>query len=1099
MLSKDEIKRYLHTDSQDTVPEYDITRVFKYRRKRSALSPQQEFRLSAFGRNFELTLEPNDDVITDSVLPIERVTSDGQLTKELHLPQERFYVGHVTSDPESHVAVREVNKKGQLSGAIMSDGHLYEIEPLPDHLHKRAELKETGYHVISRRSSEELTNNEAKSSPIGEIKEADDKLSEDQGEPDNATSKRDDVVYKGKIYIEAMLVADKTTCDFYGSGTLDYLLNTANLISHLFKDQSIGMQVSWVLVKVILVEGYDADLNFTTNNITGGGKYLRKFAKWASARNKPEGEAEHYDQAALLTRRVCGLNSCYMDGLAYWNTPCDRKMGVSVNDASGLTAAYTVAHEMGHNFGLRHDTGDCAKGYIMQGSQASGSNAHHWSPCSRDKLRKVFTSHTCFHNQPPKQLPSPTLLPGFTTDIDRQCQLAHGEDYRSCSSQKWSCDALYCQKGGTCYSRGAPVAEGTECGFRKWCRAGICTDVGPSLPPPIDGGWGGWMSYGECTRTCGGGVKFRSRQCNNPEPQYFGNPCKGSSRGHFKLCNTRECKFDRFRHEQCEEYNTKTTKYRAHFLGGSSKCSLACVAGGRGYYFGHVKDGTRCEANHFVYDVCINGQCQVVGCDKKLRSRKVFDRCLNCGGDGGSCVVTYGTYTKDYRVYGAKNGDIMFTIPEGATNVRIEEMSKTYNFLSIVSNRTGKYYIPVPSWTNTHEGAGTSIYHYMKNYNDAEIILIRGPTNEALDAMYVYSGLHGNPGISYVFYVPGVGKSTNFHWEAKNEGGCSATCAGGVQLIKVTCHRDDDKTEVTPGYCNKGTKPAVSKPCNHVPCPKEFSVDVWSPCSEHCGGGLQYRNLTCVQVVSKDVTKILPEWECAHLTRPASTQKCNNIDCIQEWIVGEWTQCSVPCGNGTKTRSVDCKKKLADGNWTVLPDDQCYNKPPSIMSCYVMPCYAWRLEYPCASCGGLDNTYVPIGCFRDKQHQNGRPLPEMVGNHRNGINWHQMSETVKKCADDTWQKQFAVFGVQFYGECWSGATGYITYDKDGFNLIGCWEGVGKTHNNYVYAFTSLVSQPLVDCIYTVNNQTVSDDKCSSEKPLVNMKLCSQVCKMGTTK
>lgn len=32
---------------------------------------------------------------------------------------------------------------------------------------------------------------------------------------------------------------------------------------------------------------------------------------------------------------------------------------------------------------------------------------------------------------------------------------------------KWSCGALYCQKGGTCYSRGAPVAEGTECGFRK--------------------------------------------------------------------------------------------------------------------------------------------------------------------------------------------------------------------------------------------------------------------------------------------------------------------------------------------------------------------------------------------------------------------------------------------------------------------------------------------------------------------------------------------------------------------------------------------------------------------------------------------------------
>lgn len=31
---------------------------------------------------------------------------------------------------------------------------------------------------------------------------------------------------------------------------------------------------------------------------------------------------------------------------------------------------------------------------------------------------------------------------------------------------------------------------------------------------------------------------------------------------------------------------------------------------------------------------------------------------------------------------GAKNGDIMFTIPKGATNVRIVEMSKSYNFLS---------------------------------------------------------------------------------------------------------------------------------------------------------------------------------------------------------------------------------------------------------------------------------------------------------------------------------------------------------------------------------------------------------------------------------
>lgn len=71
-------------------------------------------KLSAFGKDFDLTLEPNDDVINDGRLSVERRTADGLLTKEIHLPQGRFYVGHVASDPNSHVAVREADEKGQL-------------------------------------------------------------------------------------------------------------------------------------------------------------------------------------------------------------------------------------------------------------------------------------------------------------------------------------------------------------------------------------------------------------------------------------------------------------------------------------------------------------------------------------------------------------------------------------------------------------------------------------------------------------------------------------------------------------------------------------------------------------------------------------------------------------------------------------------------------------------------------------------------------------------------------------------------------------------------------------------------------------------------
>ena len=53
-------------------------------------------------------------------------------------------------------------------------------------------------------------------------------------------------------------------------------------------------------------------------------------------------------------------------------------------------------------------------------------------------FRHLSRSHTCFHNKPAKQLPSPTLLPGYATDVDKQCQMALGEEYRGCSSQKVS-------------------------------------------------------------------------------------------------------------------------------------------------------------------------------------------------------------------------------------------------------------------------------------------------------------------------------------------------------------------------------------------------------------------------------------------------------------------------------------------------------------------------------------------------------------------------------------------------------------------------------------------------------------------------------------
>jgi len=59
-------------------------------------------------------------------------------------------------------------------------------------------------------------------------------------------------------------------------------------------------------------------------------------------------------------------------------------------------------------------------------------------------------------------------------------------------------------------------------------------------PCPVDGGWGQWKPVLECTKTCGGGVINRTRECNEPVPQHGGAHCEGSSHDHI-ACNTQPC------------------------------------------------------------------------------------------------------------------------------------------------------------------------------------------------------------------------------------------------------------------------------------------------------------------------------------------------------------------------------------------------------------------------------------------------------------------------------------------------------------------------------------------------------------------------------
>jgi len=63
-------------------------------------------------------------------------------------------------------------------------------------------------------------------------------------------------------------------------------------------------------------------------------------------------------------------------------------------------------------------------------------------------------------------------------------------------------------------------------------------------PCPVDGGYGEWGEFSKCTVTCGGGVRHRTRECNNPKTVLPGKTCEEQGLGsneEMETCNVESC------------------------------------------------------------------------------------------------------------------------------------------------------------------------------------------------------------------------------------------------------------------------------------------------------------------------------------------------------------------------------------------------------------------------------------------------------------------------------------------------------------------------------------------------------------------------------
>ncbi|XP_046392172.1 A disintegrin and metalloproteinase with thrombospondin motifs 12-like [Ischnura elegans] len=848
------------------------------------------YKVKIGGKDYHLELLPNWGFISPNlVLEVrgKRENDNSSRIKIRTIGDEHncFYNGVVRGQSNSAVALSLCDG---LVGLIKTDEDKYFIEPL-----RGEEPMANGQylHIIHKRGRDPTGMDSGTCGTSGDWEKAwKERLTRQtllhMEIQNSTTAKRSTSKHN---FIETLIVADRKFIAFHKEDSERYILTIMNMASSFFHDASIGNQIDICIVRIMFLETEKEELDLEITRDSE--KTLQSFCSWQIGVNPKIDHPHHHDIAVLFTRHdLCSKEdhegACGLLGLAYVAGVCDPQKSCSINEDNGLLLGVVTAHEIGHLMGCSHDdpkesscTHESGNGYFYVMSPFVQLAVDKWSKCSQQFVTALLENGlgNCLANQPAdnKFGLNVQMLPGAVYDADMQCSWEHGPKAKACNIDPNDfCERLFCKKDGkSCYTFGQPPADGTPCGSKKWCYEKKCVDVG-SRPDAVNGGWGAWGPYSECTRNCGGGVSVSERECDNPKPNKNGRYCLGQ-RKRYKICNTKKCPPDKptFRELQCTEKNSVEIKGQLHtwkpyFKEGRNPCELTCIHEGNKFMKlePRVKDGTSC--NPGTKDMCISGTCRKVGCDWELDSKAVEDVCGICNGDGTHCKLEEETYTKsDGRGY-----EEITKIPKLSTNILVVELGASENTLAM-SSLDSKFYL---NGDNKEERDGdfkagkNTILVYSHTQPNKEKIMIKGPTTEDL-VLY------------YVFYEP------------ENPG------------IKVNYYKPMEEPERVPNY--------------------HWEFVQWEPCSVECGGGVRASPPKCIEEEAGEVSESF----CKLIPKPETREEpCNTDPCTTRWIAGPWTKCT-GCGGkkGSQSREVQCMKRSGNGdNDVVTDDDKCKEKPP---------------------------------------------------------------------------------------------------------------------------------------------------------------------------
>uniref|UniRef100_A0A098M142 Metalloproteinase (Type III) 3d n=1 Tax=Hypsiglena sp. JMG-2014 TaxID=1550645 RepID=A0A098M142_9SAUR len=427
-----------------------------------------EFKVN--GEPVVLHLERNKGLFSEDYSETHYSPDGREITTSPSVQDHCYYHGNIQNDADSTAVISACDG---LKGHFKHQGETYFIEPL--------KLSDSEAHAVYKHESLEKEDETPKTCGVTqttwELDEPIKKISQLA-----VTSEQLERYLRAPKYIEFYIVVDNGMFNKYSRNLPNIRTRVYEIVNTLNMVYTV-LRIHIALIGLEIWSDQDKIDVKSNSSVT-----LDLFGAW---RKKDLLPRRRNDNAQLLTSIDFDGNTV---GRAYVGSICHTKQSSGiVQDHSERTSliAFTMAHELGHNLGINHDTDtcNCNANRCIMAPKISSDPLYRFSDCSHEEHRRYLIKAfpQCILNKPlSTDIVAPAVCGNYFVDVGEECDCGSPQDCQNACCNATTCKlepGTQCETGECCEQCKFKGAEAECRGAKDDCDvAERCTGQSAECP-----------------------------------------------------------------------------------------------------------------------------------------------------------------------------------------------------------------------------------------------------------------------------------------------------------------------------------------------------------------------------------------------------------------------------------------------------------------------------------------------------------------------------------------------------------------------------------------------------------------------------------------